>query len=133
MIILEQNTGNTICLTLTESITITGSTGFTLTLENDMSKYSISGITLTDTSSYTQRYNKFILTPTSTLLAQNLTGSTVYLADTGYYTYKAYVSNGSQTELLEIGKMLLQQSTPIITKSTYTGNQKRVVNVYQNK
>jgi len=133
MIILEQNTGNTIALTLTESVTLTGSTGFTLTLENDMSKYSVSGITLTDLSAYPDRYNKFILTTTSTRLSQNLTGSTVYLSDTGFYTYNAYVTNSETTELVETGKMLLQQITPIIAKNTYTGNQKKVVSVYQNK
>jgi len=133
MIILEQNTGNTIALTLTESVTLTGSTGFTLTLENDMSKYSVSGITLTDLSAYPDRYNKFILTTTSTRLSQNLTGSTVYLSDTGFYTYNAYVTNSETTELVETGKMLLQQTTPIIAKNTYTGNQKKVVSVYQNK
>jgi len=129
MLTLNQNTGNTIALTLNESATLT-STTYLMTLTNDMSLYEVSGITLTDTSSYPDRYNKFILTPTTTRASQNLANSIVFLSDAGYYQYKCYTTGG---QLLEVGKFLLEASTQIIPKKKYTKNDKKVKKVYQNK
>jgi len=126
MISLNQNSSNTIALTLSENIT--GVTNFYMTLKSDMSNYEISGITLTDTSLYTDRYNLFELTITGLSSAQDLTGSTVYLSDTGYYQYKCY----NNTTLIETGKMLLI-GDDIITQSTYTTNDEPTFHIYQNK
>ena len=132
MLVVNQNSSNTIALTLKESTTLTGSTGYTMTLINDMSNISVSGITLTDTSSYVDRYNLFTLTVTGDSAAQNLTGGTVYLSDTGYYHYNCYCSDGTSTQLVETGKLLLD-GADIITQTTYVTNDNQSYYVYQNK
>lgn len=68
MLIVNQNQSNTIILTLTEdlsNITFTGVMNyFSLDLINEYTNQSFEDIILTDTSLYTDRYNKFILTLT---------------------------------------------------------------------
>lgn len=109
MLIVNNNSGNTLCVTASEQIYITGTTGYTLTLTNNTTLEVFSGITLTDSSSYTDRYNLFNLTLTGSSLI-NYSQAKVYLQN-GFYDYEIY--NG--TQLLENGFMKVMGPAQVTT------------------
>lgn len=115
MFVLNNNTINEIVLTLTESITFSGTTnsGFTMDLKNLVSYYSITGITLADTSLYTNRYNLFNIT-LSGQAYQDLSQAVIHLNDDGLYNYKCYYNCDEQ------GAQLLEQGLCIVTGITTT-------------
>ena len=104
MINLTQNSINNVILTLTESIQLTGTTssGFTMTLQNKTTDKILSGITLTDISSYTNRYNEFNIT-LSGQSSEDISTSTLYLPENGFYFYSCHYTNSYDTEELENG------------------------------
>ncbi len=104
MIILNNNSTNIISLTLSECQydVVTGSTsGYTMTLINDTTKEEFTNITLTDLSSYPERYNQFTLELT-TLPNIDYSNSKIYLKDSGMYTYYIYYNTTTST-LIEEG------------------------------
>lgn len=146
MILFNKNlTGNTIYSTASQAITITGQTevvsgitetsGFTLSLKSDFNNYAVSGITLTDISEYTQRYNNF--TFDNDLLSQ---------FDEGLHRYDIYYSLTTetsstattattivvQTEHVENGIAKLFTSGEIIPTFKYTDNDDEPKFVYVN-
>ena len=102
MLIVNQNQSNYIILTLTEDVTLTGNTYFSLDLKNEYTNKEYNDIILTDLSIYTDRYNKFVLTLTGET-SQNYSLAKIYLKDNGTYWYKAYNNDGINKELLEEG------------------------------
>ena len=106
MLIVNQNQSNTIILTLSEdlaNITFTGVTNyFSLDLINEYTNQSFEDIILTDTSLYTDRYNKFTLTLTGET-SQDYSLAKIYLKDNGTYVYKAYFNADDNYQLIEQG------------------------------
>jgi hypothetical protein len=111
MIILEQNSGNTIAVTATIDTTTTGGTWY-LKLISETTNQIYSGITLTDysTAAYRDRYNQFYITLTTKAL-ENKTNAFIYLPQNGYYQY--YIYNG--TTEVERGLCLVQGEQQITT------------------
>ena len=101
---------NNVVLTLTEKVTITAPYYFLFEITNDLAK-SISYCISNDTSAYTERYNEFSITETSTPIALN---GEVSLSLSGFYKYKIYAQNSSTNldpslsdELVEQGKLFV--------------------------
>jgi hypothetical protein len=116
MLNVTQNSSNTIVMTLSESITlpITGTTGFTMNLTNEFTGKEYNDIYLTDTSEYTNRYNKFILELTDAEYSDYSTGK-IYLENNGFFKYDTYFYNSGSSELLETGFMYVSGNTQIKT------------------
>ena len=123
MIIVNQLQSNILSLTLSEAIadvTITGTTsGFTMDLENTNTRETFTGITLTDTSIYTDRYNQFTLTLTG-LTQQDYSNSIIYLKDNGYYMYQCYYNLDNLREEIEVGFFKVVGTTDVIDLYKYT-------------
>ena len=134
MLITNQNQSNVIVLTLTEclydGISTGTTTGYTMTLENEITSEVFSGITLTDTSSYTERYNKFDLTLTG-LTSEDYSSAKVYLKDLGFYKYKIYYNVDLTTTLIEEGFFKLVGDAIVETYS-YTNNDDDIYFEYEN-
>lgn len=124
MILLNRDSLNTVVLTLTEKVTLTGATFFLFQFTNDDTNVS-KLFTAPDTSCNTCRYNQFDITVTGG--TEDLTGGTIDIDNNGYWKYKVYQMTGSTnldisgtTGIVETGKMYLSgTSLPII--SEYTG------------
>ena len=127
MINVLNNQSNILALTLSEAIndvSISGSTvatsGFTMSLENITTRQTFTGITLTDTSDYTTRYNQFTLTLTG-LTQQDYSTSKIYLKDNGYYMYQCYYNLDELSEEIEVGFFKVIGATDVIPVYKYTG------------
>lgn len=106
MLIVSNNASNNITLTLSQdlsTITFTGITsGFYMNLTNEMTNEKFEEIYLTNTSLYTDRYDKFVLTLTG-LTSVDYSLSKIYLKDNGYYWYEVYYYADENSELIENG------------------------------
>ena len=128
MILLNRSAINYIYLTLTEKTTISSPT-YLFEFVNDVTRESIVFIA-TDSSSYTDRYNKFTITETSG--TQDLLTGTITLSETGFYSYRVF-QQSSTTNLIiantgamvESGKLKVNGSTT--THATYDNQPKRFV------
>lgn len=133
MLIVNQLSGNTLCLTASEFKydTLTGgtNTGWTLKLVSNTTLEVFSGITLTDTSSYTDRYNLFNLTLTGKSFV-NYANAIVYLPLNGFYDYYIYYVRSSISSLAEQGFMKVE-GVDIVT--TYTYVKKNTYTSYKNQ
>jgi hypothetical protein len=115
MILINKNSSNIVCLTLTEKTTITNPT-YLFKFTNDLTRESILFIGL-DTSLYTDRYNKFNIIETSG--ANDLLNSTVTLNPTGFFSYKIF-EQASTTNLLESATGALIESGKVKVVGTDT-------------
>ncbi len=111
MITINQNTGNTVSLTLNEKATVTPY-NVLFEFKNDTTGL-IKYFSALDTSPATDRYNLFQITENAT---ESLTVGTVSLLETGYWSYNIYQMPYSGTvsldpsvsiKVLEIGKALV--------------------------
>lgn len=109
MVLINKGQANTVILTLTEKVTEV-IPYFLFRFVCDLTKVEYTFL-MSDTSLYTERYNKFILTE----------GITVDLVDTGFYHYYVYEQdNNTNTDweqagnLLEVGKVWVSDGTQSI-------------------
>lgn len=127
MILLYKNTINNVCLTLSESTTLTGSSYYLFRFinENNFNELLFTG---EDISNNKDRFNQFLITETGSTFT-NLTASTIHLNTPGYYKYEVYQMTG-QTNLslsgvtggpIEYGKVYLSGATIDAVKYTYSG------------
>jgi hypothetical protein len=82
-----QNGSNDVCLTLSESTTIS-SPIYLFEFINDLTKEVICFIS-SDTSNFKERYNQFNIQVVSKVVQEPLIGK-IYLSDTGFYRYNIY-------------------------------------------
>jgi len=120
MLLLTKNTTATYYLTLTENVTLT-SPYFLFEFTNEFSLTPVYFIAA-NTSSYTQRYDSFVITETSG--TNILTSGTITLNPTVQYTYRVWEQTSSSnlnpanaTTLLEVGILKV-----IGTSDTYYEN-----------
>ena len=121
MILLNKDiSGNTITATAFESVTLSAATGdtsgYTMTITNDMSNDILADIALTDVSLFPLRYNEFefdnsILTP----LDEGL-----YWYDINFYV-TTDGTGSTETQEVEEGILKIYSDTPIIDDYKYTG------------
>ena len=124
MLVVNRSANNTLILTLTEKATLT-SPVYLFRFINDVERTEKSCI-ITDTSSYTYRYNKFTLTETSG--TEVLTSGTITLSPAGFWHYEVYEqSSSSNTNYLlslnpsiplEVGKLKVIGTTPTVIRNT---------------
>lgn len=96
MILIEKSSENLVALTLTEKTTIAGANyifEFTYTLTGTVKVF-----TCPDLSTATGRYNKFMITDTTT---ENLYNGEVNLEHAGFWNYKVYQTDTSSPVDLE--------------------------------
>jgi len=131
MIYLNQNSNNLVALSLSELVTLTGSTYFLFNFKSDDTQTELN-FTCADTSSYTERYNQFEIIESGSSYV-NLTAGTINLPTPGYYHYKIYQMTG-QTNLdisgttagefenwIESGKVLVSGSSLTNITTIYSG------------
>lgn len=133
MIYLNQNSTNNVVLTLTENVTLTGTTYFLFEFINDDTRVS-KLFTTDDLSTNTCRYNQFDITVTGG--TENLTGGTINLDPVGYYKYNVYqmtdptnISLSGTSGIVETGKLYLSGDTKP-TVYSYTGNTETDTDTY---
>jgi len=105
MILVNKNSNNTLVMTLTEKSTLTNPY-FLFNFVSDVTGNSVNFIA-TDLSSYTDRYNKFLITETSGTAIY--TSGTIELSPTGTWTYKVY----EQTSSTNLNPLLATNTTPL--------------------
>ena len=131
MIYIDRNTINKICLTLTESTTISNPYFiFSFQHYSTLDTYtSIIYFTTPDISTSTNRYNLFVLTEADAGSATGGNNIPLYLKP-GQYEYKVYQSTTASLNpnnfgtLLETGKM-------VVGDMTVAGEDTGVLSVYQ--
>jgi hypothetical protein len=109
-------------MTLTEKSTLTAPY-FLFNFVSDVTKQSVNFIAQ-DLSSYTDRYNQFLITETSG--TTDYTSGTIELSPTGTWTYKVY----EQTSSTNLNPLLADNQTPLEigivkvagTQTTYIAN-----------
>lgn len=85
----------------TNNPSYTGTTsGYTLSLTNELSNASITGITLTDTSAFKTNYHYFTLTCSGNT---NLTGSTIHIQNEGHFYYHIYATDSVNSCVINEG------------------------------
>lgn len=124
MLLVNRGANNTLIMTLTEKSSLT-SPYYLMKLQNDATRQVKTVVLASDLSSYTYRYNQFLLTESAT---EVLTSGTVELKPTGYWSYWVYeqasstnLSIDAATGLVESGKLKV-----IGTDTTYTEYQPHV-------
>lgn len=131
MIKIVKDTSNTVALTLTEKRTSTTDTTYLFKLVEHDSQTS-SYFICTDSSTYTERYNKLTIVETP---SPTPTDGEVELTE-GFYTYYAYDNLNSSSNLDPDGLLLVEQGilrvigTPTAT-TTYEGGNSTYT-VYEN-
>lgn len=114
MINLDKNIDNTIFVTLTCDMSSSNvNTNFVFKLYSPQENNPVS-INVTDSSSYTNRYNKF-----------DIPSSSLYLLNTGFYNY-TFNASGSNT-VIESGKCVITGTTQSRYVDTQTDNKQRFV------
>lgn len=116
MIVLNKNQANTVILTLTEKVTITSP--YFLFRFISIADLSEKLCLAADTSSYTDRYNKFTITDSTTEDAAN---GTLNFLPQGQWKYEAYEQASSSNLLLaNTGAMVEQGLVDVVgTGVTY--------------
>ena len=108
MILLDKITsGNTINVSVQNSISDTGITGFTMNLSCDWDNVYIADIELTETSLYTSRYNEF-----------SFDNDILVDLKPGLYTYT--IVNNNKIVATDILKII--DTTPVTLPFTYNDN-----------
>lgn len=128
MILVNRDSSGYVCLSLTEKTTISNPTYlFSFeSIENEFKNF-----IATDISSYTDRYNKFLITEVGTGGTEDLYDGEVILLPTGFWKYTIYAQDStgnllpdSADEIVETGKVLVQDlSNPIQEYSEPTDNE----------
>lgn len=135
MILLNKSGVTNVDFTLSELVTLTGSSVYFLfNLKSDDSQANYF-FTAPDISTNPIRYNRFAITLTGTAY-QNLTAGTVNLPYTGFYTYKVYQQTGqTNTSLsgvtgdpIEYGKVYVSGDTTNRITYQYTGSTSLYIN-----
>jgi len=85
MILINQDTTNTVILTLTEKTTISSPT-YLFEFVNDITRSAKRFIAI-DISAYTDRYNEFVITETA---SENLYTGNIDLNEKGFYSYRIF-------------------------------------------
>lgn len=121
MIKIVKDSTNTVALTLTEKRTSTSATTYLLKLTERDSSTSVYCI-CTDSSSYTERYNKLTIIDTPNPTPED---GEVNL-EAGFYDYYVYdnlnsASNLDPTGLLEVENGILKVIGSTVSTTTYTG------------
>lgn len=135
MIYLKKDQTNKVALSLTDNVTITGSTVYFLFDFTNTQTRNNTLFTAADSSTNTSRYNLFDISLTGSAYT-NLTAGTISL-ESGWYNYDVYQMTG-QTNLsltgvtgskIQTGKVLVTGTTSVNgTQNTYTGtNRSRTV------
>lgn len=129
MIYLNNNQSNSVALSLSNNVTITGSSVYFLFEFKNGQTGANTYFTAADKSTNVLRYNLFDITLTGSSYT-NLTAGTIHLTTNGWYDYNVYQMTG-QTNLslsgvtggaIERGKVLVSGTTiPYGTTYTYTG------------
>ena len=88
MIKIIKNSTNRVVLSLTENVTLTGTTYFLFEFTNDDTNDSVL-FTASDVSPNIPRYNEFSIIETGST-STNLTGGTINLEPSGYWKYNMY-------------------------------------------
>lgn len=111
MILIQQNTSNTVILTLTEKCTL-ANPYFLFIFTNDLSREKVA-FNCTDISSYKDRYNKFIIQEVQSQVDHDI--GKIKLHPTGYWHYEIYEQTTDKnknpkqaTSLVESGKVRVQ-------------------------
>ena len=106
MQVINKQSNSVLVFTLSEKVTLT--TPYYLFSLKGQTEMNPINFIVADTSSYPDRYNKFLVTETSG--TQTLTSGVVTLGDAGFYEYAIYEQTSSTnleivntTSLLEIG------------------------------
>lgn len=129
MILINKDTTNTIALSLSNNVTITGSAVYFLFKFTNAETRDSVLFTGADTSTNLLRYNKFEIVETGSTFT-NLTASTINLEPNGWWDYEAYQMTGqTNTSLtgvtgnpLETGKVFVSGITITNGMGTvYTG------------
>lgn len=128
MILIDRDSSGYATLTLTEKTTISNPTYlFSFeSIENEFKNF-----IATDISSYTDRYNQFVITEVGTGGTEDLYNGEVILLPTGFWNYTIYAqdSTGNLTpasagEIVERGKVLVRDlNNPIVDYSEPTDNE----------
>ena len=135
MIKITKDSINRATFTLTENVTLTGTTFFLFEFISDDTNKSVL-FTAPDISTNIGRWNEFNITETGTT-SVNLTGGTINLDGTGYWKYNVYQQtsstnislSGKTGEAIETGKVLvIGTELPEITE--YTGQTKTNTTYY---
>ncbi len=129
MIFINKNSENTVALSLSDTVTLTGDTYFLFQFTDIQSRDEVT-FTGLDTSSNTDRYNLFNIIETGST-DTNLTASTINLVGNGYYDYRIYQMSGqTNTSVndvtggpIQYGKVLVSGDTINHgTQYEYTGS-----------
>jgi hypothetical protein len=105
MILINKNSNNTMVMTLTEKSTLTNPY-YLFNFVSDVTGVAVNFIAA-DLSSYTDRYNQFLITETSG--TTNFTSGTIELSPTGQWTYKVY----EQTSSTNLNPLLATNTIPL--------------------
>lgn len=108
MILINKNANNLITVTLQERTTLSSPT-YLFKFTNDVTGSSVKFIA-TNTSSYTYRYDQFLITETSG--STNLTSGVITLSPNGFWSYTIYeqtsttnLNEAEATGIVETGKV----------------------------
>lgn len=128
LILINRDSSGYAVLTLTEKTTISNPTYlFSFeSIENEFKNF-----IATDISSYTDRYNQFVITEVGTNGTEDLYNGEVILLPTGFWKYTIYAQDSTGNllpanadEIVETGKVLVQDlSNPIQEYSEPTDNE----------
>lgn len=128
MLIINKSSVNEIIVTLSEKCTLS-SPYFLFEFVNDITRTSKLFI-CADTSSFTDRYNKFLITETSG--TENLLSGIISLSETGFYHYRIFEQTSSTnlsisnvSGLVESGKLKVIGTT--VSHPTYDNQPKQYV------
>jgi hypothetical protein len=128
MQIINKGQNNFLVFTLTEKVTLSNPY-YLFSFKHQVLMSSVNFIA-SDVSSFTTRFNKFLITETTGVT--NLTSGIVSLPETGFYEYSIYEQTSSSnlntdnaTGLLEIGMVKVESPVPVI--NAYDNQNKTII------
>lgn len=129
MIFLNQNITNEVYLTLSESITLTGTPVYFLFRFIDETTKNSLYFTAPDISTNTVRYNQFQITLTANTANQNFTAGTITMNPAGLWRYEVYQQysptniqlSGTNEFYIENGIVQLSGTPNTMITNFYTG------------
>lgn len=118
MLVINKDTTNNLIVTLQEKVTLTNPY-YLFVFTNDIQLNTVAFIQ-SNTSTHTERYDKFVLTETSG--AQNYYNGTVELLPLGSWTYRVYEQTSSTNldPALAYGLLEVGQAKVVGTNETYS-------------
>lgn len=118
MILINKGSANTVVLTLTEKVTLSAPYYFLFSFTSQTTGATVNFIAA-DSSLYTDRYNEFTITETT---SPTLTNSQCELNPKGFWNYKIYAQSSNSNlivanadELVEEGIVKVNWSAPTVT------------------